>query len=250
VVPGSPTEKPKRQRDDDFTGSVNKNKLEREFYYCCRPNSSETLTPSDVLEGLEKIKGQSNQGTDDPADRLGPELWEKIKAYEHTDNLTWDTVLHAACVSGQEKLAAWLVKYGMPLDTRDGTGRHALHVACTGPFWQVGRAVSWLCQRLKDTDLDCTQLKDQFGNSALHVACSTGKTEQKYLKVVSLLMDSHEFSPFAQNAMGETPLHMASEKGNLPLLQLLMEKAAALEEGGQAIQARQNDEQIPAGLGQ
>jgi hypothetical protein len=216
---------PKRERDPDFADSVNTQKLEQEFYYCCRDRDNYPA-PKDIVHALEKFHiGQSYAGeSDHPVDLLGPVLWEKIKGYRHLDKQhhTWDTALHTACQHGHKDVAVWLEKYGMSLETRDGTGRHALHAACVGPYWRNAPVITWLCEKIGPQYMHLT---DQFGNCALHEACRRNGTGEPFTKIVTLLLDELDFSLCAINENNETALHFASEKGNLPLLELLMDKA-------------------------
>lgn len=64
------------------------------------------------------------------------------------------------------------------------------------------------------TDAQCLKAKDEFNNSAVHLAASNGRFE-----VVNMLTS---YAPPEKNRYGQTPLHLASAAGHLDIVQHLI----------------------------
>ncbi|KAF9894874.1 hypothetical protein FE257_004495 [Aspergillus nanangensis] len=80
------------------------------------------------------------------------------------------TPLHIAATNGLDEVVWLLLRKGADLMRRDNSGRTALHCAVTGGHVQISRMLS---QHAKDI----VNVSDDQGQTALHVAASTGAGE-------------------------------------------------------------------------
>lgn len=87
-------------------------------------------------------------------------------------------------------------------------------------FYYIRRGWSGKVEKaILNNDFD-VDVKNEFGDTPLHIAASTG-----YTSVVKLLLE-HEADVNAKNKIRETPLHCASSEGIIGNVELLLEHKA------------------------
>jgi len=99
------------------------------------------------------------------------------------------------------------------LDSRDSTGRTALHIACAESNSESSREGS-IVARLLEAGAD-PNVEDADGTTPLHVAAACGSE-----KVVQLLLLAG--AEARATTAGDTPLHLAAVGGHLGAMQLLV----------------------------
>ncbi|XP_064400140.1 receptor-interacting serine/threonine-protein kinase 4-like [Halichondria panicea] len=135
-------------------------------------------------------------------------------------DLDGNTALHSACQSNNDS-SCYIVKRlcdYCSLTVENKEKSTPMHFACKfGNF----ALVDHLFKRYSSLHLDCL-LVDDDENTILHVAVENSAS----LEVVTVV--SNHISPVHKNKQGETSIHIACRNGDLPIVRLLVTKAAEL----------------------
>jgi len=127
------------------------------------------------------------------------------------------TAAMCACESGDEALAEWLIKEGVPADLRDDIGRTVLFYAAKHVLLQL---TAWLLAKqhliIDERALD--------GSTPLMLAAAS--PEPSAAAVVQRLLDA-QASADGADKLGRSPLHLASEAGNDKCVRLLLKRGNA-----------------------
>lgn len=151
-------------------------------------------------------------------------------------NRCGDTALHLAAELGHEKILKALIDLGASLNMTNSQGRTALDTALLAQrnqaanlLIQYGSSSSLLTNILrKDTEGVNNELRhgknpnitvSGYG-TLLHVAAKYSSTE-----IVEILL-AFRAEVNAKSQVGETPLNLAAERGDLSIVQLLIENGA------------------------
>ena len=126
-----------------------------------------------------------------------------------------DSALHIACLYGQQKVVAELLRRGARTDQRDEDDSTPLHDASAGGYLEIAIA-------LLDAGADVAAV-DSDGESPLHLACNGGHSA-----VASLLLERGA-DPSLANGAGMKPSDLAA--ADAPELARLVLAAADAREG-------------------
>ncbi|VDN17895.1 unnamed protein product [Gongylonema pulchrum] len=121
------------------------------------------------------------------------------------------TLLHVAALSGHAETALVFLKRGVPLHMPNKRGALSLHCAAAAGFNDVVRMLI-----SKGTHVDIRTRVNANGDTLMHVACRSDNTD-----MLQLLVNFDGTDVDAVNAVGWTPLHEASSKGNIAALKIL-----------------------------
>lgn len=160
-------------------------------------------------------------------------LAEDPKAVNSRDDKGW-TPLHYVAVKGHTSVAEYLIEKGADIEAGEKEGKTPLHIAA---YNGAGEIAYLLIQN--DVDLEA---RDNEGNTPLHVAAvmkrATAKTRFKADEKKNLtypLSPGSEMAELlvvsgadvdARNKKGDTPLHMAVDKGFNVIVELLLKLKA------------------------
>lgn len=122
------------------------------------------------------------------------------------------TALHAAAAGGHVEVTRLLLKFSASTEARDYGGSTPLHPAAARGYTEVVRA-------LLDHDARPSPL-NEAGDTPLHEAARAGHAE-----IVRLLL-AHGADPNAKSQCGGTSLHAAAEAGQLEAAGLLLDGGA------------------------
>ena len=94
--------------------------------------------------------------------------------------------VHVAAFNGDNKLVEFIIRTSYDMNTKDGSGRTAWHLAC-----EYGRTetAQLIIQNSKDFGIDLNA-KDESGYTAWHLACEFGQIETAQL----IIQNSKEFA--------------------------------------------------------
>lgn len=144
------------------------------------------------------------------------------------------TVLHLACVSGNEQVVETLLSSLSSSDVSsllfsqcDSRGASVLHYACHGGNVQI---LTRLISSSSSSSLISLLQLDAHGNTALHYASAAGKEE-----CCAHLLRQEPQLRNVQNLRGDMPAHVAARGGHLAALQVLMSSAATLPKAAEGV---------------
>lgn len=151
-----------------------------------------------------------------------------------------DGSLHIAAVAGQQGVADFLLRRGIPIDVKGAKGRTPLMAAAAAGQAEM---VSWLLRQGADP-----QMKDDDGYKALMISVREGSSKaveqlapydredlDNALLLAALLgkanvidsLTNYGASVYARMEDGRTPLMIAAENGHLDAVKLLIELGAS-----------------------
>ncbi|OUM60463.1 hypothetical protein PIROE2DRAFT_46231, partial [Piromyces sp. E2] len=99
-----------------------------------------------------------------------------ISSIDVKEKETGNTALHLACINGHEKIAQFLIKYGININEKNSEGFVALYYAI---YNGLVNTVKILLDH--ESYMECL---DKYGNSILHIACELG-----YFEIVRYLLE-------------------------------------------------------------
>jgi ankyrin repeat protein len=161
------------------------------------------------------------------------------------------TPLHLASSLGNTDCVKWLLSAGHPIDIMDAEGRSALHLAALeahldlihvlarqGPidgYDCSGASPLMVC--VSKGLLNAVELllklgasashRDYHGRCCLHTVLNLSHDDPKQLELqrtIAGLLLQHSCDVNARNSMGQTPCHIASERGNISMLKFLIDQ--------------------------
>eukprot|EP01126_Amoeba_proteus_P003913 TRINITY_DN1131_c0_g1_i17.p1 TRINITY_DN1131_c0_g1~~TRINITY_DN1131_c0_g1_i17.p1 ORF type:complete len:169 (+),score=34.84 TRINITY_DN1131_c0_g1_i17:598-1104(+) len=115
--------------------------------------------------------------------------------------------------NGDQVLLEQLLNAGGNINLQDSNGKTLLHVAIQEGRWEI---VDLLLKKRADP-----KLTNEGEVSCLHFAAAQGD-KNGFVKILSLGLDIN-----AVNKNGKTPLHVASEKGHLDVIKVLLMNGAS-----------------------
>ena len=107
---------------------------------------------------------------------------------------------------------------------KDIRERTPLHTACRHGQTNVVRILTQSLKLLLEaTDINLPEVTDSMGNTPLHLACVGGSRD-----CVQLLIDSNS-SLNQTNFRGEAPIHIAAQRGFVPIAEVLLANGVDIE---------------------
>jgi ankyrin repeat protein len=181
-----------------------------------------------VMEGDLEQARQMLQNDPEAAKALDKDGWGTLQWAVHKDNQDMvelllpflplefrdknqNTALHTAVSSNNLRLVDYLLKRGLPMDSRGSGGQMPIHLAAIYS--------SEMIQELSARKADLNA-RDLFGNTPLHAAVKMGSIQA----VQALLGLGADVDPV--NDERETPLHKAIKRGSEMKVKLLLEHKA------------------------
>lgn len=136
--------------------------------------------------------------------------------------ITTDSPLMAACRRGHDQIVDLCLQYGARNDPHPDFGQTALHAAVAAGQYNCASIILQVAHQ-SEADSIITNLTDQNGQTPLHVSSTLGS-----IPLVKLLL-KHGAHLSSIDSHGQTALHLAAAAGHEPCLALL------LDEGGDEI---------------
>ncbi|KAF2964017.1 hypothetical protein GQX73_g9554 [Xylaria multiplex] len=149
--------------------------------------------------------------------RLAKDMIEKKRRFAlNAQTSNGETAVHWAAFYGHARVLGVLIEKGADLDTKDNSGRTALHKATMNDDHVSVKMM------LESKRVD-TQTEDVHGWTSLRWAASNGQET-----LVRMLLENNDKID-AQDKDGWTALRWAAHKGNDKIVELLIEKRASLQ---------------------
>ncbi|KAL9074547.1 MAG: hypothetical protein Q9157_004342 [Trypethelium eluteriae] len=175
---------------------------------------------SDQEKESQALISQSPTSPASPNNRDGARL-----SFGHTGDDNGMTPLHVAATRGADFAAKILLDYGANPNTKDASGRTALHVAIQNGHLAITQTLlypnkesSEQCNRRVPIDVN---LKNDQGQAPLHTAVITGRKD-----IVLALLDSATLEKEIRDGNGWTALHLAVMNGSDEIMHLLLSRNA------------------------
>ncbi|XP_065337937.1 uncharacterized protein LOC135938275 isoform X1 [Cloeon dipterum] len=205
----SPNEKEKILIEDGFAA----------LQAACKTNEEIGLV---LLEMCSSIESESKFSTliEDIAKnnflRLCKALREKCAESWTSQESRKIIAANLASENGHTEMLKMLVEIGMSVNLKDRSYRNALHYACEEGHVQCVHLLVENGARLEERDAD--------GNTALLLAVKSSHASES---IVQFLLEKGA-DPTSANNKKETALHLATKKGNVAIINLLLKKAPAI----------------------
>ena len=135
----------------------------------------------------------------------------------HDRNLYQETPLHVAAMEGHVDVCTYLIDQGAHINSEDDCGNTPLALACS---YHKPKVVEVLVGRGADPSL-----ADVFESTPL-MACITSHKDRHEVRLMMGLLLKHGASIDAQDGYRRTALHIATSRGKLDLMRLLLEAGA------------------------
>lgn len=129
------------------------------------------------------------------------------------------TALHLAVLVGQSRIVRWLLAAGATPAVRDFEGNTPLHTAC---LQRQNECAKQLLTPLSLTEQDLEQWNFN-GKRCVHIAAET-----KNIELLRFLVSAGADVNSREGKAGLTPLHIATEDGNEPLVNFLLDECPKL----------------------
>ena len=124
------------------------------------------------------------------------------------------TALHLACMNGHKDIVAYLLTNTICIPNfKDFEGNTPLHLASSNGHLECVKLIIESSTIIIDADV-----YNDNKQTALHLACENGHTD-----IAKYLINNAKCSPTIVDNISRTPLHVASSRGYLELVKLLME---------------------------
>ena len=135
------------------------------------------------------------------------------------------TALHLAAERNQAGVIHVLLQWMSNFNSKDGQGRTALHSAVALDHIEVvqemlGASTDGGSVHLPGAAVDIN-VQDELGQSALHIAAVRG-----YLRMVELLLQTHQVDIDLKDHEGHSALHRAASGGWYDVVEALLKKGA------------------------
>jgi ankyrin repeat protein len=133
------------------------------------------------------------------------------------------TLLHVACYENNTEMVRLLLETKADVDVQDRNGWTPLHCAASAGRYDV-------VLLLMEDDADLTAL-NRDGTSVMHylVRRFVPETQEKSFVTVLKAMIDRDFDVNTQNKFGESPLHQACLRGNIPSIKILLKSNAKVD---------------------
>ena len=132
--------------------------------------------------------------------------------------------MHTACMHGHQSTVQLLVAdQRCQLNTKNNDFNTSIHIACYMKAFSIIRLLlerrcsTKVANKKGETAQDIPLNED--GDCLLHIAC-----QWENAAIVSYLITDERCNPNVTNASGSTPLHIASNHGDLDIVKLLLER--------------------------
>ena len=184
--------------------------------------------------------------------RGNEKLAKRLLSDYHVDPLAvddnGDTILHTVASNGSEEMLSLLIReYKCPVNTKNNYNQTPLHYACKrGNVTAVRVLIAQhkadmnACDKQNNTPLHLAamsgyasniqfliekcgysaQVKGFEGRTILHMVCS----KEEYAPLAERLITNYDLDPMAVDDNGNTPLHLATLKGNEEMVNILIAK--------------------------
>jgi ankyrin repeat protein len=127
--------------------------------------------------------------------------------------VTRDNMLQVAIECGSDDQVRMLIEQGADVNHCNGSGKSSLHIAALKGNVKA-TSLLLLAQAVPN-------LQDSDGNTALHITSSS--------EVLDLLLASNvNANPRIPNSRGQTPLHLAAKRGDVHVMQRLLEAGVSI----------------------
>ena len=146
------------------------------------------------------------------------------------------TVLHMACIKGNEHVLMQLIQMKAVVDIPDDHGNLPLH-------WAVKYGTPNMCHTLLKVSQSSINAKDSYGQTPLMLACWKGTHENVEVLLRSKALDDNKktlvedkkaYNDEIRTLVDETDhrnqtaMHLAAQRGHYSCVKLLLEKKASL----------------------
>jgi ankyrin repeat protein len=140
------------------------------------------------------------------------------------------SLLHAAAVHGSPEIVTYLISRGLKTSLKNGMGQTPMHCAIS----MRKKNICEILQILLAAPGAGVNARDFDGDSLLHYAVC------RDIKIVEFLV-KNKAKTDVKNFWGETPLHTAAEKSDVPAIKYLLSHRAVIDErdsfGGTALKS-------------
>lgn len=133
-------------------------------------------------------------------------------AFVNACNEKKETSLHITATQGNVKVARTLIEHGANVDAQDANCLTPLHSA----IWASQISIA-IVKILLEKGADLSIQTKQNKNTPLHGVAFDGEEQ------LGLMLLDKGANPGVKNARGETPLYIAAQSGNLPIVRLLLD---------------------------
>ena len=143
-------------------------------------------------------------------------LLEKITdRQQSSQTINRNQILIEACKNGASEISIHLIENKeCSVESKDSSGNSLLHLASQSDSISL---VEQLVLKMKENGMNCVALLNSKKETALHIACSSGK-----LNNVIYLIEKALFDPSQHNEEGMTILHISCKIGKLDIVKYLI----------------------------